>query len=380
MITDLVRHEINRFNPTLPLDSAWTPPASWYTQPEIYQTEIRTVFGRNWLIAARVDQVDEPRKYVCGQIAGERYVITRDDNNELHAFYNVCRHHAAAVATGEGSAKRLSCPYHGWTYGLDGKLVNAPELGEVKHFKQERFGLVPLAVDTWGPFVFISLGDDNRALNNGLAPLKAELDAMHFESLHFVGRRRYTIDCNWKVYIDNYLDGGYHVAYLHKGLAQQLDLSSYKTELFERFSIQSGAGAQVKAAEKAAGLDRAMGTDFAERIGSKVLYAWIYPNFMINRYGPIMDTNWVIPLSHDRCEVVFDYYFAEVEGDDRRQFIERSIAASDVVQQEDMDICTAVQRGLYSRSYDEGRYSAEREGAEHHFHRLLFEDLSSVLD
>jgi choline monooxygenase len=170
------------------------------------------------------------------------------------------------------------------------------------------------------------------------------------------------------VYIDNYLDGGYHVAYLHRGLASQLDLASYGTELYERFSIQSGGGAAPRGASKR----RSAGRDFAERIGDHVLYAWLYPNFMINRYGPMMDTNWVLPLGRDRTEVIFDYYFEE--GKDAA-FIERSLEASDVVQREDTDICEAVQRGLESRSYDRGRYSAEREMGEHHFHRLLAEDL-----
>jgi choline monooxygenase len=130
--------------------------------------------------------------------------------------------------------------------------------------------------------------------------------------------------CNWKVYVDNYLDGGYHVSYLHKGSRDSSDLDSYQTEIFERCSIQSGAGAGGDA--------KATGTDFAERIGHRVLYAWIYPNLMINRYGPMMDTNWVIPKGHDETDVVFDYYFTPATARDT-VFVEKSLAASDVVQQ-----------------------------------------------
>ncbi|MFQ5512307.1 MAG: aromatic ring-hydroxylating dioxygenase subunit alpha [Candidatus Krumholzibacteriia bacterium] len=362
------RREIHRFDLSVPLDSASTPPSSWYTDPAVHRIEMRRVLGNNWLAAARAGQVATPGRYVCGEIAGERYVIVRGEDGELRAFYNVCRHHAAAVVTGDGTAKRLTCPYHGWTYGLDGRLLNAPELGAVKDFDPDHVGLVPMAVQTWGPFVFICMGETPRDLAADLLGLKDALDRTRFEALTFVASRTYTLACNWKVYVDNYLDGGYHVAYLHKGLAAQLDLASYGTHVYDRYSIQSGAGKTGHTAEP--------GGDFAERVGKQVLYAWIYPNFMINRYGSIMDTNRVIPRGVDRTEVVFDYYFAETG----KEFIRRSIAASDVVQQEDAGICEAVQRGLASRSYDTGRYSAKLEMGEHHYHRLLAEDLRAECD
>lgn len=363
--------DIAGFDPSLPIERAWTPPAAWYTTPDFHALEQAAVFGRNWLVAARSDQLAEPGRFVCGTVAGERYVIVRDENGSLQAFYNVCRHHAAAVAEGEGKIRRFVCPYHGWTYGLDGHLINAPETKGLDDFDPKAYGLVPIAVDTWGPLVFIALTDRARPLHEDLAPLKTELDDMAFETLTFVERRSYKLDCNWKVYVDNYLDGGYHVAYLHRGLASQLNLQSYRTEVFERFSIQTTDARAGGARQKKAGID------FAERIGDRALYAWIYPNLMINRYGPIMDTNLVIPLGHNRTEVIFDFYFKETEGADAQEFIRKSIAASDVVQVEDMDICDAVQLGLESRSYDKGRYAPGREMGEYHFHRLLAGDVAA---
>jgi choline monooxygenase len=307
---------------------------------------------------------------VAGSVASEPYVIVRGEDGVLRAFYNVCRHHAAAVMVGEGNAESMMCPYHGWTYALDGALRSAPELGGVRDFDRECFGLKPMKVDQWGPFVFINMGDRPRPLEADLTELRSRLHNMHLTGLRFVKRVSYTIKCNWKVYVDNYLDGGYHVAYLHKGLAGQLDLDSYETEIFERYSIQSGAGA--KANSEVAG----SGSDFAERIGERVLYAWIYPNLMINRYGPMMDTNWVLPRGNDETEVVFDYYFIESQGG-RKNFVSRSLDASDVVQKEDVDICESVQRGLESSSYEKGRYSVKREAGEYHFHRLLAADLAT---
>lgn len=365
-----VLDEVRRFDPNVPLEAAWLPPKSWYTDSRFYHLECDTVFKQNWLIAARSDQFKKAGDFVAGSVAGEPYVVVRGEDGALRAFFNVCRHHAAVVAVGAGCADSLVCPYHGWTYGLDGRLLRAPELGAVKDFDREKFGLVPMKVDEWCGLVFVSMSDQPRPFGADLTELARRLQEMQIGSLQFVARRKYTLQCNWKVYVDNYLDGGYHVSYLHKGLAGQLDLDSYKTEIFERYSIQSGAGAGDSG-------DKKSGADFSQRIGDKVLYAWIYPNLMINRYGPMMDTNWVIPKGHNETDVIFDYYFSPETAKDAA-FVEKSLAASDVVQQEDIEICESVQKGLGSSSYDQGRYSVKREHGEHHFHKLLAADFRAI--
>jgi len=372
---DLLQKEVEKFDPTVPVQAGWLPPSSWYTAPEIYRLEQHTVFKNNWLIAARQDQLCRPGQYMSGNIAGEPYVIVRTESGDLKAFYNVCRHHAAEVAPGDGCVEKFQCPYHGWTYALDGGLLSAPGLGAVKDFDREHFGLVPMHVKEWGGLVFLCRGENPTDLNDDLAQLKSGLDEMGSENLKFVERRTYVLNCNWKVFIDNYLDGGYHVEHLHKGLSNQLDLSTYTTTLFDRFSIQATAGTSSAETGTATPPDEA-GQDFKERLGDGALYAWLYPNLMINRYGSIMDTNWVLPLGHDRTLVIIDFYFEDTKGAQAQEFIAKSIAASEVVQKEDVDISESVQRGLWSSSYDKGRYG-KRELAEHHFHSLLAKDLHS---
>jgi len=392
---DWLDEQIRLFDPRQPIESTWLPPSSWYTEPAFYDLERSTVFKNNWLIAARADQLRAPGDYVATTIAGEPIVVVRGADGVLRAFYNVCRHHAAMVMVGEGNADNMVCPYHGWTYALDGALRSAPELGGVRDFDRECFGLAPVHVAQWAEFVFVHRGENPAPAGDGLDDLARRLEAMNSGALRFVRRLRYTIGCNWKVFVDNYLDGGYHVAHLHEGLAGQLDMATYHTEVFDRYSIQSGAGAGTAGgpgagtAEGAGNPERHAGAalrasgspeeaqssrgDFAERVGDRVLYAWLYPNFMINRYGPWMDTNWVLPRGEDETEVLFDYYLDATHAGDEA-FIAKSLAASDVVQQEDIDICGSVQRGLGSSSYDRGRYSVRREMGEHHFHRLLAAD------
>jgi len=368
-LTAWLRDEIARFDASVPLDAAWLPPSSWYNDARFYELERDTVFRNNWLIAARADQVRKTGDYVAGMMTGEPHVIVRNENAQLNAFFNVCRHKGREVVVGAGTSPsgELVCGYHGWRYGIDGALRSAPRIAGIRDFDREAFGLVPMAVESWCDLLFINMAKSPARFAPQLLELERRLRAMQLERLQFVARRKYRLACNWKVYVDNYLDGGYHVGYLHQGLAAQLDMDSYQTEVFERYSIQSGAGA---------GSDGASGSDFAERIGDRVLYAWLYPNLMINRYGPMMDTNWVIPHGHDETEVIFDYYFTpETAGDS--EFVEKSLAASDVVQQEDVDICESVQKGLGSSSYDRGRYSVKREQGELHFHRLLAQDFKA---
>jgi choline monooxygenase len=362
-----IKDEISRFDPSLPIERAFTPPASWYLSPELLQREHQRVFRRTWQAVGRVDQVPAPGDYFTGCLADDPYVVLRDQEGTLRAFHNVCRHHAAEVCSGEGRLSELVCPYHGWTYRLDGRLTRAPRLGASEVFDRERFSLEPASVQAWGPLVFVYLGDDPPSLDLQLSPLSPRLAAMGTGALRFALSRSYDMQCNWKVYVDNYLDGGYHVSVLHKALAGQLDLDTYETELFERISIQS-----CRSPEQA---PEASGGDFAERIGDEALYAFVYPNLMLNRYGPILDTNWVVPLSHDRTRVVFDFYFQDTEGEKAQEFIEKSVAASHRVQEEDVAISESVQRGLGSPAYDRGIYAPGIEMAAYHFHRLLAADL-----
>jgi choline monooxygenase len=367
MTVEAFDSELERFDPGIAIEAARTPPSSWYLAPEFLRQERRRVFLRSWQAVGRLDQVAAVGDYFTGVIVNEPYVVLRDSDGNLRAFFNVCRHHATRVAAGEGRVESLVCPYHGWTYGLDGRLRKAPRMAGVRDFDRERFGLRPMTVDSYGPLVFIHPEPDPPPLRDQLRGLDGNLSESDLAGLRFFTRREYRLRCNWKVYIDNYLDGGYHVPVLHRGLASQLAIDGYRTELFERLSIQSCAAAAEPAPDSRG--------DFADRIGSRAVYAFLYPNFMLNRYGPILDTNRVVPLSPDETLVVFDYYFRDTEGEPARRFIDRSLAASQTVQEEDIGICEAVQEGLASSAYDRGVYAPRVETAMYHFHRLLAADL-----
>ena len=331
------------------------------------------------------------------------------------------------------TAKCFSCPYHGWTYDLRGALRESSARVEgMENFDADRNGLKPLGVKTWGPFVFLHLGgavdgEDAApgAVNPSPSPPEPIDDAFRaaglreedYASLAHVATRTYAMDCNWKVFCDNYLDGGYHVPFAHPALASGVAMRSYETEIYGLISVQrvrarlddesdearvedvdvvgsKSADAPVdeirffgdswrpedylppKANAGRSNASDASSDDIrARRLGESATYAFVYPNFMINRYGPWLDTNWVVPTGPNTCEVTFEYYVERELADDAA-FVAESLAASDLVQREDAWLCEKVQGGVASPGYGEGRYAPSVEAAMYHFHRQLWEDLT----
>ena len=357
------------YNAAAALPDAHTIPASWYTDPRIAQLELQNVFSRAWQAVGRAEQVEKPGQYVTSSVAGEPVVAVRGSDGKLRAFYNVCRHHAMTVMNEPcGHAQHMRCPYHGWTYNLEGELRGMTEFEGVCNFDRAQNGLLPIRVETWENFVFVNLEPHAAPLEEFLGALVGLAKPLGFGGLQFVERRSYTLNCNWKVYVDNFLDGGYHVPHMHKGLNSVLDYTNYTIENVDRCCVQSSPVAVDNSSEASAA---------ATRKGDRAYYFWQYPNFMLNWYEGYLDTNLVIPLGVDRCEVIFDFYFGDT-SESQRPYIRESIGVSERVQQEDIIICDGVQRGLSSRAYQAGRLSVRREAGEHLFHRLLAADLQDT--
>jgi choline monooxygenase len=356
------------YDDAAPLAQAATIPAPWYVDPQIAELERQTVFSKTWQMVGRVEQVENPGQYVSAMVADEPVVVVRGNDGVLRGFFNVCRHHAAAVVTQPcGQATLLHCPYHGWNYGLDGTLKGMPEFEGVQNFDRAANGLVPIQAEVWEKFVFVNLDPAARPLPEFLGGMVRRFQPLQITKLNYFDTRVYDIHCNWKVFVDNYLDGGYHVPHLHKGLNSVLDYKQYTIENEDRYCLQSSP--MVSSDE-----DAATG---ATRKGDRAWYFWQYPNLMINCYAGYMDTNLVLPIDVDHCRVIFDFYFADV-SDSARAYNEQSVAVGARVQDEDLGICEDVQRGLKSRSYGAGRLSVRREAGEHLFHRLLAADLKGA--
>jgi choline monooxygenase len=363
-----VEQILDSYKSNVPLAEAQTLSGPWYTDERIAELERQNVFGGTWQMVGRLAQLENPGDFITTEVGGEPIVIVRSADKSLRAFYNVCRHHAAAVVTQPcGNASILRCPYHGWSYGTDGALKGVPEFEGVCNFDRAKSGLVPIRVEAWEKFVFVNLNDDAPALQSHLGKMVEQFKPLGLANLHFAERREYTLECNWKVFVDNYLDGGYHVPHLHKGLNSILTYKEYTIENFERFCLQSSP------------IDAAGGEAMTAAVRKgQALYYWLYPNLMLNWYEGYLDTNFVVPLAINKMKVVFEFYFADV-SDAAKARNKQSMDVSERIQDEDHNICESVQKGLNSRAYGAGRLSVRREAGEQLFHQLLHKDLTRGL-
>ncbi len=348
---------------------ASTIPARLYNDPVYLELERERVFAHMWQLVGRTDQVREHGQFFTAEVGNDSIVVLRD-RDTLRAFHNVCLHRAGPVASGCGRRNTLQCRYHGWTYGLDGGLLKAPEMQGVERFTPDEMHLVPAQVATWGPLVFANLDGKAPPLTDVLEDIPQRVAPFRCEEMRYVMRKEWDIACNWKVYVDNYLEG-YHLPVVHPGLHKELDYDNYKVEPHRYFSIQHAPLRPVHGGNTDRKYDPAK-TDVAEAV-----YVWLFPNVMLNVYMGQMQTNVVLPRGHDRCTVVFEWYSTNPPADPLHDAEWATLLAfSDEIQEEDIQICETVQRNLRSRIYDRGRYSAARENGVHHFHSLLHEALT----
>ena len=240
-------------------------------------------------------------------------------------------------------------------------------------FKTADFGLVPIRIETLGPFVFANLDPEAEPLADWLGAIPGEIAATGYDlrSMRRVERRDYVIECNWKVYVDNYLEG-YHLPIAHPGLFKELDYDQYRVETFRRYSKQHAPIRELKPGEVLGHDRRYLREPGAEE---NALYYWLFPNTMLNIYQDNLSTNVILPLGPDKTLTIFEWFFAEPGTGEGWESMQQTIAFSDQIQQEDIIICEQVQRGLRSRSYDRGRFSAKRENGVYHFQTLVAEFL-----
>ena len=361
------------------IECAQTLASRFYTDPAILEIEKTRIFLRTWQLVGTLSQtcgetngvkrtISDPETFFTADVAGEPIIVVRDKQGTLRAFSNVCRHRAGPIALGAGCKNVLRCQYHGWTYTLEGRLIGTPDVEGVEFFDRSTMGMVPLRLETWEQFIFVNFDPHADPLSVYLGKIPEQARGFRFEGLELAERRDYTIDCNWKVYVDNYLEG-YHIPIAHPGLMREIDYAQYRTDTFRYYSQQF---APIRATKKDDEEERfyRLGTGLQQ-----ALYFWVFPNLMLNIYPDNISTNLIVPLSHDKTLTIFEWFFHDVNNPQIQERIQRAIAFSDEVQQEDIGLCENVQRGLKSVTYDRGRYSVKRENGVHHFHMLLGEFL-----
>ena len=372
-----------RWDSTAPCASSPTLPAPFYHAPAVLDWERRSVFSSNWLHVGHTGQLPQPGSFFTGSFLNLPYIVLRTPTDRITAYYNVCCHHAMPLATAQAGQlpqggreeAELVCGYHGWRYGAeDGRLRRATRLKGIEGFKASSIALAGIAVEVVGPFIFAHLSPASSTITSAVAcptpppPSRTHLQQLHtilsptsYTSLVHCARRSYRLRCNWKVYTDNYLDGGYHVSHAHPALASALDLNKYSTDvLSSHLSLQSSPPSN---------------TSSAARVSSAASYLHLYPQLMVNRYGRWMDTNVVVPLTATECEVEINWWCDSEMSESERQ---AGLHDSEMVQMEDVGLCEGVQRGLESSIYASGRYAPTVEHAMHAMHRTYYSDITSL--
>lgn len=338
-----------------PIERAFTIPAEWYTEKDPWDID-RSIHKDHWQFIGHVSQIPASGDYLSATVVGEPVVVVRQKDGSVKGFFNVCRHRGGPVAMKPcGHANMLQCKYHGWTYRLDGSLRGVPKFDRSELFDKRDYGLTPINVRVWQGLIFLGLSESCPPIESVVAGISQMIEPIDLKELTHARRVTYDVNCNWKVYIDNFLEG-YHVPLVHPELCDMIEMKEYVTETYNYYSVQySPLKTQGYSSEPASGDGRAM-------------YFFVYPNFMLNVLPGRLQTNVVEATSPRTCRVHFDFYY--VPGTPPTK-IEDDVVASDKIQQEDIEICERVFEGLRSSSYRVGRFSPDAEQGVYHFQSLL---------
>ncbi len=341
------------------LARAETLPAELYRSEDVFAQERRQLFSKEWLLVAHVSELDGPGATISERLAGWPIFVRRGRDGVLRGFHDVCRHRAGPIvgtgADGTGGpcrVPRLQCRYHGWVYDEAGRLERAPDFGDAEAFDPRALALTPLQVDLWRGFVFVCLDLEAGPLEAALGRLPGLAQDLPLEGYRLHRRVSHRIRCNWKTYVENYLEG-YHIPYVHPRLHREIDVKGYE--------VRAGEGVVTHHAPS------------RPRVAEPVydgLWAWLFPNVALNVYGEGLSVERMLPVSPG--EMCIEYLFLFSEGADPGD----ALSMCQEVTEEDRAICEAVQTNLEAGVYDTGRLSPRHEAGVFYFQSRIREILA----
>jgi choline monooxygenase len=338
-----------------------TYPWSWYSDPAVLAAERERIFRRAWHYVGHAGRLPEPSSYFACMTGGLPVVVTRDGGGELGAFLNVCRHRGYPVAQGSGTRETIQCPYHAWTYGLDGALRSAPRSDEIAGFPREELGLCRVAADTWGPFLFVNVAHDPEPLADALGSMPAQVAelGLDVDELVFHSRWETELEANWKIVCENFLEC-YHCQVAHPQLAELLDTSADAYALSTDGRLSSQRGPTRRGGGTTMHLD-------GELPRSQFHFLW--PNLGVNIFPgkPNISIGPMVPVSPDRTYRFLDYFFGPSVD---QAWIDELMAFDDQVGREDRDLVEGVHRGIAGGGVEHGYLMGRSEQLIGHFQEL----------
>jgi Rieske 2Fe-2S family protein len=337
-------------------------PQKYFVSSEILAKEQAEIFSKEWLLVGHQSQIAKPGDYFLAQVAGESLIIVRDQKSEIRAFYNVCRHRGTRLKEDAcGHASAIQCPYHAWTYALDGRLIGAPHMDDVPGFNKADYSLHRVNLGLWEGFIFVNLGDASiqrggyRSLEDWFAPLKGKFSHWNLPKLQPAKRIEYDVKANWKLIFENYSEC-YHCPGVHPQLQKVSPYDSAENDLREGpflggfMKINPGKSLTISGNACAA---------FVGKIENlqQVFYYSIFPNMLLSLHPEYVMVHQLWPQSPERTLIFCDWLF-HPDAFSRKDFNPQdAIEFWDMTNRQDWRVCELSQQGIASRAYEPGPYS-----------------------
>jgi Rieske 2Fe-2S family protein len=334
----------------------------YFVSPEVFAEEQDRIFSKEWVLVGHQNQIAEPGDYFVTKVASESLIIVRDKAGEVHGFYNVCRHRGTRLREDRnGHLSAIQCPYHAWTYGLDGRLIGAPHMDQVPDFDKADYSLHAVNLALWEGLIFVNLGDAStqrggyKSLEDWFAPLNGKFSHWNLPKLRAAKRIEYDVKANWKLMFENYSEC-YHCPGVHPMLSKVSPYDSAENDLTEGpflggfMKINKGAGLTMS------GRACALPVGKIENL-QEVFYYSIFPNMLLSLHPEYVMVHQLWPQSPERTFVLCDWFF-HPDAFNRSDFKpEDAIEFWDMTNRQDWHVCELSQQGIASRAYEPGPYS-----------------------
>jgi Rieske 2Fe-2S family protein len=341
---------------------ARTLPQRYFVSPEIFAEEQEKIFSKQWVLVGHQSQIAHAGDYFVREVAGESLIIARDQVGEARAFYNVCRHRGTRLCEGQtGHSSTIQCPYHAWTYGLDGRLVGAPHMDRetVPGFDKADYSLHAVSLALWEGFIFVNLGDAPAPLEKWFAPLMGKFSHWNLPQLRSVKRIEYDVRANWKLIFENYSEC-YHCPGVHPALQKLTPYDLAENDLCEGpflggfMPITKGRSLTMSGNACALPVGEMTTEDHA-----RVFYYSIFPNMLLSMHPDYVMVHQLWPQSPERTLIFCDWFFHPdaVEAGDSGYNPNDAIEFWDITNRQDWHVCELGQQGIASRAYQPGPYS-----------------------
>jgi Rieske 2Fe-2S family protein len=337
-------------------DGAKTLPQQYFVSPEVFAQEQDRIFSKQWILVGHQSQLAEAGDYFVAALAGESLIVVRDQRSVIRGFYNVCRHRGTRLKEDVcGHASAIQCPYHAWTYGLDGRLIGAPHMDQVPDFDKADYSLHAVNLALWEGLIFVNLADSPTPLEEWFAPLNGKFSHWNLPKLRAAKRIEYDVKANWKLMFENYSEC-YHCPGVHPMLSKVSPYDSAENDLTEGpflggfMKINKGAGLTMS------GKACALPVGKIENL-QEVFYYSIFPNMLLSLHPEYVMLHQLWPQSPERTLILCDWFF-HPDAFNRSDFKpEDAIEFWDMTNRQDWHVCELSQQGIASRAYEPGPYS-----------------------